>query len=532
MVLLCEYHNIDTPPVLEDATLRETSPTMDYVHEDDVFSPRPDSEDIDESENDLTISDTPNSDINVSNHIISKPCSAKSSSSSPTRSNKSKKRVQFLPDGALVRIRMIPPRSNKSSSSSDGSASESEEDSDASDSETATDSEVSDRDTPSPAVPTESTNKFTTMPPLLYAAKGSYNVSKASNKNGLLVAKITGINRPSSPSQSQQSSAKGKKQKRQGSPKNERGSGGGGGNGAKKAGNKVNDKEDNGKKSPDNNNNSGNNKTKGRKKRIQLKVKEGKISPPPPTSKSNKNTANTLKAPVKLSQRRGSNSTNNPIKSHHSSIANNKRSSCNSVTSTSVKSLQNAKVSPSTHSSSSPTDISIDRVSRAMQSLSMGKLYTVDGFIFPQHHANELHLPDVTLTSKSEDFDSRTSLGGNVNYINGIISPRRNLQIQSNNTHQNMNHRNLSYNSNQHPNTSSPSSHHYPHQQHQQQQSQIISPSSANRKRRHYAWQMANGSIQNTLASTPNISQLWDNISVPTDAMDKVTLSNHHKQMT
>ncbi|XP_005090142.1 myb-like protein U [Aplysia californica] len=377
------------------------------------------------------------------------------SQANSTKSNKSKKRVQFLPDGILVRVREIPPRSNKSSSSSDGSASDTDSDSD-SDSETGTESEetsTSDRDTPSPAVQTVSETQFTTMPPLVWnpsQAKGPYAVNKQNTRSTSVVAKITGIHRPTSPSNATKAATK--KVRRTPSPKqdNKR---------LKKPQPRQNEKSGGGKLSPDDSK-----RPKPVKKKMPLK-KEGKLSPPPPSKQSKGPQATKASIPSKptLAQRRISSA---PIAKFSPSKKNQK-----STVSTSVTLL------PSSSKPTPTTDVYMDRVGRAMQSLNMGKLYTIDGFIFPTHQVTDnLHLPDLHHGSKPEDDFFFVNGRRGSSEDPGSTSPRRDFSPTGKHT-----------------------------------QSQMLSPTSANRKRR-YAWQMANGSIQNTLQNTPSIAQMWDNV--------------------
>ncbi|GFS21962.1 hypothetical protein ElyMa_003351500 [Elysia marginata] len=377
------------------------------------------------------------------------------------KSGKSKKRVQFLPEGLMVRVREIPPRSNKSSSESDGSASETSSDSEGSDTESEETSSGS--RTPSPAQ-SVSTTSFTTMPPLVWnpnnAAKGSYAVAKQTTKTVSTVAKITGIHhRPSSPASGSGGATKNspRRTRRTPSPKLDKR--------AKKSSPKLAEKATV----------SVSVKTldppvrsKSVRKSSQPR-KDGKVSPPTNTHKqavkgkqSSVNTSNSIKftataTKVTLASRRVNSAP--PVK-----LIPPKRSVHPPAGSTSVTLLPATQ--NQTHTSS------MDRVGRAMQSLTMGQLYTIDGFIFPSHQAPEVHLPDVMAPYKSED------MGNTPSQSNRLSSPRRSLDYTS---------VSLS-NSNQH---------------------NLISPTSATRKKRH-AWQMAEGGAQSTLNNTPSIAQLWD----------------------
>ena len=383
------------------------------------------------------------------------------------KSTKSKKRVQFPPDCQLVRVREIPPRSNKSSDESDGSASDT-------DSEGDTDSTVSesasDRDSPSPAAPvkTVSDTNFTTMPPLVYhhfqdkekptptITKQSYAISRSTTRNTAMVAKITGIHTSAVPPEKPKISTR--KVRRTPSPRLDKR--------PKKQSIRQIDKGSSGKVSPD----EARKQNRSVKKKIPVSKKEAKVS----ASLPNKSKAITIsvtkatltaKPTVGLMQRRI-----NSAPANKSSLHNSKHNH-NSNVSTSLTVLS-SNMSPTTSSTSD----SMDRVGRAMQSLNMGKLYTIDGFIFPTHQVNtNLHLPDLHSASVKQDEDFF--------YVNGRrsssdnISPRREVS------------RSLDYSNSKQP----------------------LSPSSANRKRR-YAWQMANGGIHNTLNNCPTIAQMWDNV--------------------
>ena len=386
------------------------------------------------------------------------------------KSSKSKKRVQFLPEGLMVRVREIPPRSNKSSSESDGSASETSSDSEGSDTESEETSSAESR-TPSPAQ-SVSTTTFTTMPPLVWnpnsSAKGSYTVAKQTTKTVSTVAKITGIHhRPVSPASGSGGTAKNspRRVRRTPSPKLEKR--------AKKSSPKLSEKTSisvsvKSLEPPV--------KSKPTKKSSQPR-KDGKISPPTNSHKqigkgkqsSPINTGNNLKftataTKVTLASRRVNSAPSAKI------ISPPKRSS-HPAGSTSVTVLPVTQTVGHHHHTPSS---SMDRVGRAMQSLTMGQLYTIDGFIFPSHQAPEVHLPDVMAPYKSDDMGHNPGPPPS-----RLVSPRRSLDFTG---------LSLPHNNNQPAQTS---------------------PTSATRKKRH-AWQMAEGGAQSTLNNTPSIAQLWD----------------------
>lgn len=366
------------------------------------------------------------------------------------KSSKSKKRVQFLPEDQMVRVREIPPRSNKSSSESDGSVSETSSDSDGSDTESEETSSAESR-TPSPAQ-TGSTTSFTTMPPLVWnpssAAKGSYTVAKQTTKTGSTVARITGIHhRPSSPASGSGGVTKNspRRIRRTPSPKLEKR--------AKKTSPKLAEKStiSVSVKTLD-----PPARSKSVRKSSQLR-KDGKVSPP----------ANTYKQAAKGKQSTGNTSNNLKFTATKVTLASRrinsapavklitpKRSDHHSAGTTSMKIL------PATQNLNHTS--SMDRVGRAMQSLTMGQLYTIDGFIFPSHQAPEVHLPDVMAPCKSED------IGNILNQSSRLLSPRRSLDYT----------------------TGISSSNNSQHAQN--------TPTSATRKKR-YAWQMAEGGAQSTL---------------------------------
>ncbi|KAK3795858.1 hypothetical protein RRG08_026010 [Elysia crispata] len=383
------------------------------------------------------------------------------------KSSKSKKRVQFLPEGLMVRVREIPPRSNKSSSESDGSASDTSSDSDGSDTESEETSSGS--RTPSPAQSVSATT-FTTMPPLVWnpnnAAKGSYTVAKQTTKTINTVAKINGIHhRAVSPTSASGGAAKNspRRVRRTPSPKLEKRE--------KKASPKLAEKTaiSVSVKSLD-----PPVRSKSVRKSSQPR-KDGKISPPANTHKqtakakqSSVNTSNNIKftataTKVTLASRR--------INSAPSvKLIPPKRSGYPPAGSTSITLLPATQTAGQQHQTPSS---SMDRVGRAMQSLTMGQLYTIDGFIFPSHQAPEVHLPDVMTSYKADDMGNNPASGSR------LLSPRRSLDYTAVSLH----------------GSSS-----------QQGQS---SPTSATRKKR-YAWQMAEGGAQSTLNNTPSIAQLWD----------------------
>ncbi|GFO19021.1 hypothetical protein PoB_004552600 [Plakobranchus ocellatus] len=384
------------------------------------------------------------------------------------KSSKSKKRVQFLPEGLMVRVREIPPRSYKSSSESDGSASETSSDSEGSDTESEDTSSGS--RTPSPAH-TVSETTFTTMPPLVWnpsiAAKGSYTVAKQSSKVVNTVAKITGIHHRSiSPASSSSASTKNspRRLRRTPSPKLEKR--------VKKSSPKVTEKTtvSVSVKSLD-----PPQKSKILRKSPQTR-KDGKISPPANLQKQNNkskqsvvnNTSNSFKlsataTKMTLAQRRiNSAPSAKPVTP--------KRNGQSPAVSTSVTILPSQQHTNQQHVISKT---SMDKVGRAMQSLTMGQLYTIDGFIFPSHQSPEVHLPDVLTPYKSDDLGlAQTSR---------LSSPRRSLDFGSISLY------------------------------HSHSQQGQTSPTSANRKKRH-AWQMAEGGAQSTLNNTPSIAQLWDHV--------------------
>ncbi|RUS89457.1 hypothetical protein EGW08_002754 [Elysia chlorotica] len=382
------------------------------------------------------------------------------------KSSKSKKRVQFLPEGLMVRVREIPPRSNKSSSESDGSASDTSSESDGSEDESEDTSSGS--RTPSPAQSVSATT-FTTMPPLVWnpsnTAKGSYTVAKQTTRAFSTVAKITGIHhRTVSPASASGGAAKNspRRARRTPSPKLEKRT--------KKTSPKLTEKTPvsvsiKSLEPPA--------RSKSVRKSSQPR-KDGKISPPTNTHKqtakakqSSVTTSNNIKftttaTKVTLASRRVSSAP--PVK-----LIPPKRGGYPSTGSTSVTLLPSTQTAGQQHQTPSS---SMDRVGRAMQSLTMGQLYTIDGFIFPSHQAPEVHLPDVMAPYKTD------GTGSNSGAVSRLLSPRRSLD-------------------------STVSLHGGINQQGQ------TPPMSATRKKR-YAWQMAEGGAQSTLNNTPSIAQLWD----------------------
>ena len=385
------------------------------------------------------------------------------SNANSENNNKSKKRVQFLPDGILVKIREIPPRCNKSSSESDGSTSETDSNSD-SDSDSENTESASDRETPSPvSVQTVSDTTFTTMPPLVWnppvdnpeklsQAKGSYSISKPSSRGTSVVAKITGIHRPVSPCST--SKAANKKSKRTPSPKPEKRS--------RKPPVRQCERSTPGRISPEDSK-----KQKPQKKKPPPKT-PGKVSPTVSVRQSKSIPPPRASIPARPSHGLPSRRVNSaPLQKLSSST---QRLSHSTTVSTSLTVLPIANTQS--------LDLNVDRVGRAMQSLNVGKLYTLDGFIFPTHQVStNIHLPELHSASRpEEDFLYVNGRRGSADTpTNVVTSPRRDV-------------------------TSCKTP---------------LSPTSATRKRR-YAWQMANGSIPPH--NNPSITQMWDSAPLTSSA--------------
>lgn len=115
------------------------------------------------------------------------------------------------------------------------------------------------------------------------------------------------------------------------------------------------------------------------------------------------------------------------------------------------------------------------RVTKALKSLSVGDLHTIDEFMFPTHQTSIVHFPQILIN--------------NVKQQQTFLSTPHKSEVQR----QAVKDHNVKQN----------------YDEHKKPRQTLTQPSNSNI--RSYAWQMVNGSIPNSVQNTPSIAQLWDN---------------------